>query len=185
VWDALLLKGWTKRQMLDVLPIAFSSDAAVLQMWKQHSFTPIVGQLLSLPPHLRLTFHGYMLLGMFPENPKNHQVMYDAVLHHLQQRCVFSGVPIEDSFAKGAEPKKRKVAVMVNSILEDTKGLPLPICSKQCPANCGMCPICTVPGLQVFNRPCYIGAVTRLYRRYDYRHTTYKLLPNTISIYNL
>lgn len=44
--------------MLDVLPLSFSSDAAVLQTWKRRSYTPVVGQLLSLPPHLRQTFHG-------------------------------------------------------------------------------------------------------------------------------
>ena len=44
--------------MLNVLPLAFSSDAAILQTWKKRSYTPVVGQLLSLPPHLRLTFHG-------------------------------------------------------------------------------------------------------------------------------
>ena len=57
-WDAELLKLWTDLQKMTVLPICFSSDAAVLQMWKQRSFTPVVAQLLSLPPHLRTTFHG-------------------------------------------------------------------------------------------------------------------------------
>lgn len=47
--------------MLDVLPLSFSSDAAVLQTWKRRSYTPVVGQLLSLPPHLRQTFHGTCL----------------------------------------------------------------------------------------------------------------------------
>jgi hypothetical protein len=61
-WDAWLLKFWTDIQKLTVLPISFSSDAAVLQVWKQRSFTPVVGQLLSLPPHLRTTFHGMVYI---------------------------------------------------------------------------------------------------------------------------
>ena len=57
-WDAELLKLWTELKKMTVLPLCWSSDAAVLQMWKQRSFTPVVAQLLSLPPHLRTTFHG-------------------------------------------------------------------------------------------------------------------------------
>lgn len=58
VWDATLLMQWTLKDMLSKLPLSLSSDAAVLQTWKKRSFSPVVGQLLSLPPHLRQTFNG-------------------------------------------------------------------------------------------------------------------------------
>jgi hypothetical protein len=57
-WDGSLLRKWTEEDKTNTLPITLSSDAAVLQQWNKRSFTPIVGQLLSLPPHLRMTFHG-------------------------------------------------------------------------------------------------------------------------------
>ena len=66
VWDGELLKEWSTEMRTNVLPFAFSSDATVLQKWKQVSFTPCVVQLLSLPPHLRQTSLGYLLLALLP-----------------------------------------------------------------------------------------------------------------------
>ena len=66
VWDGDLLKVWTDEMKRDILPLAFSSDGTVLQKWKERSFTPCVGQFLSLPPHLRQTSMGYMLLAVLP-----------------------------------------------------------------------------------------------------------------------
>ena len=45
-----------------ILPCRFSSDATVLQTWKNRSYTPCVGQILNLPPHQRQTSAGYLLL---------------------------------------------------------------------------------------------------------------------------
>ena len=66
VWDGALLKDWTDEMKTNVLPLAFSSDGTVLQKWKQLSFTPCVVQLLSLPPHLRQSSLGYLLLALLP-----------------------------------------------------------------------------------------------------------------------
>jgi hypothetical protein len=91
--------------------------------------------------------------------------MYDALLTFLRGRGLFDGITVEDAAAEQNEPKERSVKLFMNNILEDTKGLPHPVCNSFCPANIGMCPLCTTRGLQVFKRPCYLGAVTRLYRR--------------------
>ena len=80
-----------------ILPMAFSSDAAILQAWKKNSFTPVVGQLLSLPPHLRQTFHGYLLLGMLPPKIKNIQVLYQAIMDTLHKRGLLTGLTVEDA----------------------------------------------------------------------------------------
>jgi hypothetical protein len=111
---------------------------------------------------------GYILLGLFPSKPKNHQVLYDAVLRHLSDRGVFTGISVEDAALDGSP--ERTVKLFIHQILEDSKGVPHPICSKVCPAKCGMCPLCTVQGMMIKKRPCYIGAATRLYKRYTRNH---------------
>jgi hypothetical protein len=123
-------------------------------------------QLTSQVLHTILQIYsGYLLLGLFPAKPKDHQVMYDAVLRHLDGRGMFTGFDVEDA-AVTDECKTRTLKLAIHNLLEDSKGVPHPICCKVCPASNGMCPLCKVKGMKVFNRPCYLGAATRLYERY-------------------
>ena len=101
---------------------------------------------------------------MLPPKVADHQVLYQAVLDHLDENGdVFSGFEIEDAAADG---EKRIIKLFVDRVVEDTKGLPNPTCCKVCPAKVGMCPFCTIKGLKFHNRPSYIGAITHLYSRY-------------------
>ena len=89
VWDGNLLKAWTIEMMRKIIPLAFSSDATVLQSWKERSFTPCVGQFLSLPPHLRQSSLGYMLLAVLPPKVQNYNVLYGAMLDFNRSTGVF------------------------------------------------------------------------------------------------
>ena len=86
-WDGSLLRNWTRQQMLDVLALSFSSDAAVLQMWKKYSFTPVVAQLLSLPPHLRCTFHGTSL----PPQKRIPNTYINIIFFYIYHLIIFIG----------------------------------------------------------------------------------------------
>ncbi len=108
---------------------------------------------------------GYLMLGMFPPKIKNHQVLLDALLGHLQSRDLFSGITVHDC-ADPDNPVDRLVKLEIDRIVEDTKGLPNPTCCCVCPTHIGVCPICRVVGSKIHNRPCYVGAVTYLYERY-------------------
>lgn len=70
VWDGEILKQWTDLMIRKIIALSFSSDGTVLQNWKERSFTPCVGQFLNLPPHLRQSSLGYLLLAVLP--PKVH-----------------------------------------------------------------------------------------------------------------
>ena len=58
MWDGKLLKEWSDEMLRDIIPLAYADDGTVVQTWKQVSFLPGVGQVLSLPPHMRLTHGG-------------------------------------------------------------------------------------------------------------------------------
>ena len=147
----------------------------------QVSFTPCMGQLLSYPPHLRQTFNGYLLLGVLPPSVKNYNVLYGAILKHIRS----SGLPMDEFKQEYCEniyplcsfnamdhsfnPAKRVVKhLAINNVLEDTRGVPNPTCSKQCPAVKGMCCKCDVCGVYDKNRKTttYIGSVRCLGNRY-------------------
>ena len=101
---------------------------------------------------------------MLPPKVKNYQVLNGAVLEHLADRGVFSGIGVEDHLDPN-DVVKRQVKIAINRIVEDSKGLPNPTCCKTCPAAVGTCPFCKIRGVTVFKRPCYIGAVTHLLSR--------------------
>ena len=110
-------------------------------------------------------YAGFLLLGMFPPKVKNYKVLYLALLEHLEKSKLFSGFTVEDH----AEEKiqERTINAGICRVVEDSRGLPNPTCCKSCPARVGTCPCCTIRGTKVFDRPCYIGAITYLYDRYN------------------
>ena len=91
-------------------------------------------------------------------------MLYDAVLRHQADRGMFTGFDVEDAGVED-ERKTRTLKLAIHNLLEDSKGVPNPVCCKVCPATNGMCPLCRVKGMKVFKRPCYLGATTRLYGR--------------------
>ena len=109
---------------------------------------------------------GFLLLGVLPPKVQNHQVLFGALLDHLNKNGLFSGIQVEDSAGPEIHVVTRTIKLFVNGIVEDTRGLPNPVCCKQSPAHVGTCPWCTLPGITIGGKPCYIGAVTHLYRRY-------------------
>ena len=85
VWDGKLLSQWTDEMKMNILPLAFSSDATVLQAWKERSFTPCVVQILSLPPHIRQSSIGYALLALFPPKVR----IYVCVCVRMGTLCMY------------------------------------------------------------------------------------------------
>ncbi len=112
------------------------------------------------------------MLGMLPPKVKDHQVLLDALIGHLDSKGVFTGLTVKDC-ADPNIPVERVVKLEINRVIEDSKGMPNPLCCKVCPANTGVCPVCQVKGFKPHKRPCYIGAVTHLFERYTYTYSVY------------
>ena len=79
-----------------------------------------------------------------PPHVLNFPVLYKAIL----DRCCgeYEVVDRSDPSAPVTVTKN----VEINRIIEDTRGIPHPLCSKQSPAHVGMCPWCSVEAI-----PCY------------------------------
>lgn len=69
---------------------------------------------------------------------------------------------------EGKEAVSRDIFLMFNHIVEDTRGLPNPVCSKQAPSVVGSDPTCNQKGvhLEACKTTVYPGAVRLLGRRY-------------------
>jgi hypothetical protein len=152
--------------MLANFPLAFSSDAAVFQTWKGTSLTPCAAQMLCLPPEFRSTSLGYLLLAVLPPKVLNYNVLYREVLTRTQGK-----VEVLDHSVTPAVC--RTIDVGITRIIEDTRGLPKPVCNKQSPAIIGMCPFCKVKGVPCYStvgkqRTAYLCAATMLGTRYIY-----------------
>jgi len=65
-WDAGLLKGKTRAEMLAQQCLGMHTDGTVLDSGKQRSFTPVVFQWFQLPPGIRQSFGGLLLYAVFP-----------------------------------------------------------------------------------------------------------------------
>ena len=141
VWDGKLLKEWTDEMILKIIPLVFSSDATVLQAWKNKSFTPCVGQLLSMPPHYRQSSLGYILMAVLPPKVRDFNVLYGAMLDFQRDKGVFPTlegqadpcedsvatspeITIQDRFEKGPNdtPVTRCVRCCIHHIVEDSRG---------------------------------------------------------------
>jgi hypothetical protein len=179
IWDGEHLKDWTDAMKKNILPLAFSSDATVLQTWKERSFTPCVVQLLSLPPHLRQTSLGYLLLAVLPPKVRDYKVLYGAMLQYQRTKGLFPEIegkadPCTDSVPCSPQVEvndhaedvavTRMVRGCINHILEDSRGLCKPICCKSAPAENGMCPFCKVVSVRCKNNKsaAYVCAITHL-----------------------
>ena len=150
----------------------------------QVSFTPVMGQLLSYPPHMRQTFGGYLLLGVMPPKVRNYNAMYGAILSHIRS----TGTSMDDFKQDYAEkvyplcsfdaedhaldpPRSVTKYLCLNNLLEDTRGVGNPTCSFQAPAVDGMCVHCNVKGVHRDKKTTYIGPVRFLGTRYVYNYT--------------
>jgi hypothetical protein len=157
---------------------SFSSDASVLQTWKGRSFTPCVGQLLSLPPHLRQTTLGYLLLGVFPPKVQDYDCLYTKVLEFCTPLC-----EVVDHAT--SPPVNRTVGLDINRIIEDSRGdhdcfifstnyvkqthdlhlgLPKPCGCKSAPAKNGACPLCEIKAVRCCKKKksAYMAATASL-----------------------
>ncbi len=143
----------------------WADDATVIDTWKETSYTPGVGQVLFLPPHMRQTASGYLLLMVLPPKVKNYKVLYLAMLEEIRSQ----GKPIEEGEGQPttihnvryfpwvkfevedhavSPPVVRDQTVVINHIVGDTRGTPNCTGSKQSPCINGMCNQCTQKGVQ-------------------------------------
>jgi hypothetical protein len=65
-WDARLLRDLTLEQLSSLMCLGLHTDGTVFDTGKQKSYTPVVLQWLNLPPGVRQSFGGLLLLGVFP-----------------------------------------------------------------------------------------------------------------------
>ncbi len=156
----------------------YADDATVINTWKETSYTPGVGQILLLPPHMRQTASGYLLLMVLPPKVKNYKVLHKAMLDNIRSqgqpigpnegkpttihnKRYFPWVKFEVEDYAVSPPVKRDITVVVNHIVGDTRGLPNCSGSKQSPCVNGMCPICNQVGVydNKQKKAIYNGAV--------------------------
>ena len=95
--------------------------------------------------------------GLFPEIEGKQDPCKDSV-------ATSPMIQIDDHAEELKEPVSRELRGCVCHILEDTRGMNKPTCSKTAPAECGMCPQCTIKSVRIKNNKSagYIGAVCHL-----------------------
>ena len=95
--------------------------------------------------------------GLFPEIEGKQDPCKDVVATSPMIR-------IDDHAEELKEPVSRELRGCINHILEDTRGINKPTCSKTAPAECGMCPKCAIKSIRIKNNKSagYIGAVCHL-----------------------
>ena len=152
-----------------------------------------MGQVLLLPPHMRQTSSGYLLLMVLPPQVQNYKVLYLAMLEEIRSQ----GRPIEPNEGQPSEihnvryfpwvkfdvedhavspPVVRELTVVINHLVGDTRGTPNCTGSKQSPCVNGMCNQCGQKGVPRLSatttegknskRTFYKGAVRFLGDRY-------------------
>lgn len=132
----------------NVIECGFSSDGCVFQSWKKRTYTPNVIQMLNLPPSVRTSFGGMVMLAVFPPKVKNYKLFYNTVLEHNRQLWLKTatgpgkGLLLYDSHLKCTS----RWYLRICWIVEDSRGLPNPTGSKQAPAITGACPLCCIRG---------------------------------------
>jgi hypothetical protein len=158
VWVNGSLQHTSEQQRSDTLYLSMSSDSCVLQGWKGKSFTPVVCRIMNLPPHLRHTFAGFLLLGMLPPKVRNYPLFYKTVLAQLHKYTKEGGEGIQvwDSHLK----KGRTIKLDLHMVLEDLRGLPNVTGSKQAPSIVGACPYCEIMGYTCHGTTVYPGAIS-------------------------
>jgi hypothetical protein len=122
---------------------------------------------------------------------QNYNILYGAMLQYQRQHGLFPEIqdgkdPCTDAkasspeveihdYSEGADrPVHRFVRGCINHILEDTRGMNKPICSKTAPAEHGMCPLCEVKSVRCKNNKsaAYLCAVCHLASAgYNYLHS--------------
>lgn len=65
IWDHLL-RDMSDEDKLTHMCMILHTDGTVLDKGKQRSYTPVVFQWLNLPPGVRQSFGGLLLLAVFP-----------------------------------------------------------------------------------------------------------------------
>ena len=112
----------------------------------------------------------------------DYNVLYGAILDHVRSTGKEIEIPegkysqpffpwfcFEAEDHSTSPPSMKDKYVMINTMVEDTRGLPNPTCSKQCPAINGGCCKCGQKGTYINSRKTsvYIGsAVQSLGSRY-------------------
>ena len=136
--------------------LKFCTDSAVMQTTLNVSSTPVVAELLNLPPTHRLRFASLILFGMIPK-AGNYAKLYTQLLHHNAMNfeggvnengeSVGVGFEIKDVLIDSPQQSSRRVKLKIAGILNDSRGLQPDLGCKQSPARCGGCPFCRVEGI--------------------------------------
>jgi hypothetical protein len=136
--------------------LKFCTDSAVMQTTLNVSSTPVVAELLNLPPTHRLRFASLILFGMIPK-AGNYAKLYTQLLHHNAMNfeggvnengeSVGVGFEIKDVLIDSPQQPSRRVKLKIAGILNDSRGLQPDLGCKQSPARCGGCPFCRVEGI--------------------------------------
>ena len=136
------------------------SDSAVFKNWVGANYTPVCGQLFNLPPHVRSSFGGLFLLGVFPKNmKKGFSFYYDYLLNRMQTKfSAFTGFPVE----WGDTLDKTNMKLRVVNDVQDIKGLPNICCCKTTGSYVGACPWCKAIGIRGMGKTAYPTAVSFL-----------------------
>jgi hypothetical protein len=136
----------TVEELQNIMYFTLSGDYA--EIFKNKSFAPIAGMILNLHPCVRTKPGGILLLGIIPPGVKTdarHRLVYKAILDTLKAEGAFSGFPIMDAYLQ----KKRTCAMQLAWVLEDLKGLPIPLSCKTTCSKVGADPWCDMEGYKI------------------------------------
>ena len=172
-WASSGLRGTSREDRRKFFFLKFCTDSAVMQTTLNVSSTPVVAELLNLPPSHRLRFASLILFGMIPK-AGNYAKLYTQLLHHNamnfqggvneEGESVGVGFEIRDVL-KDSPEQSRIVKLKIAGILNDSRGLQPDLGCKQSPARCGGCPFCRVMGIASVSAkmlyPCAMSWLSR------------------------
>jgi hypothetical protein len=175
VWAGSGLIDMTEVERRSTIMLQFSTDSAVFQQTLSVSATPVVAEILNLPPGLRQRFGSMLVFGVIPAAGNYHELFTQLLQHNAKYFkggvdadgvIRDDGFLVDDVFAvvtPGSKPVKRSVHLDIAKILNDSRGLQPDLCCKQSPAICGGCPFCWVKGFNI-GKTLYPSAVSFLPR---------------------
>jgi hypothetical protein len=111
VWDGTLLSNLTEDAKENTLHLGMCSDFCVFRTSTGESVGPVNAMMYNLPPPIRTSFTGLLLMGVIPPKPKSYTTFYNFILERLDRLGCF-----EDGFIVDDTSMARKKIAIANKV---------------------------------------------------------------------
>lgn len=160
LWEGSLFSKIPVERRADTLYLVSCTDGAVVETWKNVSYTPWLCAIANLPPQVRQSSTGLLLLALW-KGVTNHNPVFSKMcdlLGHLLPGG--PGLSVYDAYLE----QDRTIWIDFRMFVNDTQGMQKPFCGCGLGSRLGSCPLCKVLATKWLGShdSTYISAVTRL-----------------------